>query len=351
MSYTLPEKAATLKPYDPVEGTYAIRLDANESWLTPDAATRERWGKAVASMDFNRYPDPLASKPVAAFAAMYGVDPALVTAGNGSDELISVILSTFLQKGEAMLCMAPDFSMYGFYTHITENRAVVYQKNADLQIEVEDVLALAKQENVRLIIFSNPCNPTSLGLDREAVRRLIRSTDALVVLDEAYMDFWDQSLLGEVADYDNLIILRTASKALGLASVRLGLAVANPRLTAVMRAAKSPYNVNLATQTLAAEALSDSAYQRRCADTLVASRRELQEGLRPLLAAGKLTRLYDSCTNFVFVELPNARRVFETLKETYSIVVRCFGDSRLRITAGSPDENAALLKALKECLK
>ena len=350
MSYTLPEKAATLQPYDPVEGSYAIRLDANESWLTPDAATREQWGKAVAAMDFNRYPDPLAVAPVAAFAKMYGVDPALVTAGNGSDELISILMTTFLQKGDAMLCMAPDFSMYRFYTHLTENRAVVYQKDDDLQIDVDAVLALAKQEQVRLIIFSNPCNPTSLGLDREAVRRLIRGTDALVVLDEAYMDFWDQSLLDEVADYDNLIILRTASKALGLAAVRLGLAVANPRLTAVIRAAKSPYNVNLATQTLAAEALSDPDYQRRCAETLVTARRELAAGLAPLLNAGKLTRLYDSCTNFVLVELPDARRVFETLKTQYSIVVRCFGDNRLRITAGSPDENAALLQALNDIL-
>lgn len=350
MSYVLTEKAATLQPYDPVEGTYAIRLDANESWITPDAATREKLGAAVAAMDFNRYPDPLASAPCAAFAAMYGVRPELVTAGNGSDELISVILSTFLAKGETMLTMAPDFSMYKFYTHITENRCVVYQKNDDLQIDVDEVLALASREKARLLIFSNPCNPTSVGLDRENVRRLVSGTDALVVLDEAYMDFWDQSLLDEVADYDNLIILRTASKALGLAAVRLGFAVANPRLTAVLRAAKSPYNVNLATQTLAAAALADPDYQRRCAQTLIASREQLSAALQPLVTAGKLTRLYDSCTNFVLVDLPDARRVFERLKQDYSIVVRCFGETRLRITAGSPEQNAALLSALNEIL-
>ena len=350
MAYTCGPKASSLQPYDPVEGSYAVRLDANESYLLPDAATKAAMSAAVAALDFNRYPDPLATDACRAFANMYGVSPDLLTAGNGSDELISVILSTFLQKGEAMMVLMPDFSMYKFYTHITENRCVVYEKDADLQIDVDAVLQQAAAEDVRLIIFSNPCNPTSVGLDRESVRRLINGTDALVVLDEAYMDFWDQSLLGEVAQYDNLIILRTASKALGMAAVHLGFAVANRNLTGILRAAKSPYNVNAATQVLAAVALADPDYQRRCAETLIAARESLTAGLQPLLDAGKLTRMYPSCTNFVLVELPEARRVFETLKTDYSIVVRCFGDNRLRITAGSPAQNAALLAALNEIL-
>ncbi|MBQ3133334.1 MAG: aminotransferase class I/II-fold pyridoxal phosphate-dependent enzyme [Clostridia bacterium] len=318
--------------------------------MLPDEKTKQAMAAALDTLSFNRYPDPLATAPCAAFARMYGVSTDCVTAGNGSDELISVIMSTFLQKGEAMMVLMPDFSMYKFYTHITENRAVVYEKNADLQIDVDEALALAKAENVRLIVFSNPCNPTSVGLDREHVRRLITGTDALVVLDEAYMDFWDQSLLDEVERYDNLIILRTASKALGLAAVRLGFAVANRRLTGIIRAAKSPYNVNMVTQTLAAIALDDPDYQRRCAAALIASREALAVGLQPLLDAGKITRMYPSCTNFVLLELPNARRVFEKLKADYSIVVRCFGDTRLRITGGSPAENAAVLAALSEIL-
>lgn len=350
MAYICGPKASSLQPYDPVEGSCAVRLDANESYLLPDDATKAAMAEAVTALDLNRYPDPLATAPCRAFADMYGVSADLLTAGNGSDELISVILSTFLQKGEAMMVLMPDFSMYQFYTHITENRCVVYEKDADLQIDVEAVLKQAEAENVRLIIFSNPCNPTSVGLDACAVRRLITGTDALVVLDEAYMDFWDQSLLPEVEDYDNLIILRTASKALGMAAVRLGFAVANRKLTGILRAAKSPYNVNAATQALAAVALADPDYQRRCAETLVAARQALAAGLQPLLESGKLTRLYPSCTNFVLVELPDARRVFETLKSRYSIVVRCFGDDRLRITAGSPEQNAALLAALNEIL-
>ena len=95
-----------------------------------------------------------------------------------------------------------------------------------------------------MVIFSNPCNPTSLGLNREQVRRLITSVDALVVVDEAYMDFWDQSILQEVHQYDNVIVLRTCSKAVGMAALRLGFAVANPTITRALRAVKSPYTVN-----------------------------------------------------------------------------------------------------------
>ena len=225
MSYNLCDKARQLEPYDPVEGTYRVRLDANESFLLPTVSDREAMADIVQGVAFNRYPDPLAHDLCAAFGKLYGVDPALVTAGNGSDELISVIFSTFLQKGDTVLTVAPDFSMYRFYTSITENPCLTLQKDADMRIDVDEVIATIREKGVRLFIFSNPCNPTSVGLDRDSVRRIIRETDALIVLDEAYMDFWDQSLLDEVAAYDNLIILRTCSKMLGMAALPLALTI------------------------------------------------------------------------------------------------------------------------------
>ena len=172
MAYTCGPKASSLQPYDPVEGSYAVRLDANESYLLPDAATKAAMSAAVAALDFNRYPDPLATDACRAFANMYGVSPDLLTAGNGSDELISVILSTFLQKGEAMMVLMPDFSMYKFYTHITENRCVVYEKDADLQIDVDAVLQQAAAEDVRLIIFSNPCKQDVFIVTERVVKRI-----------------------------------------------------------------------------------------------------------------------------------------------------------------------------------
>lgn len=343
--YILAPKAAALTPYDPIEGTYRIRLDANESFLLPTDADRQRMAEEAANLALDRYPDPLARRLCAAFAARYGVKSELVTAGNGSDELIFLILSTFLQKGEKVLTLAPDFSMYRFYTSITENPCITLDKGEDLRIDVQQVIDTINREQVRLLIFSNPCNPTSLGLERAGVRRILTETDALVVLDEAYMDFWNESMLGEVEQYENLMILRTCSKALGLAALRVGFAVANPRLTGVLRCAKSPYNVNAVSQAMASIVLENPVYLETYREILQQSRDMLLEGLKRLQAQG-LLQVAESCTNFAYVRLDDARGIFDALADR-GIIVRCFGEDHLRITAGTQAENQEVLAALE----
>ena len=350
MSYTPAPKTQSLTPYDPVEGYYRIRLDANESFLLPTDEDREAMAIEATEIALNRYPDPLASKLCSEYAAAYGISPEYVTAGNGSDELISVIMSAFLQKGDKVLTLSPDFSMYRFYASITENPCVTLEKNEDLTVDVDLILKTAREQDIRLIIFSNPCNPTSVGLEADEVRRLIKGTDALVVLDEAYMDFWVQSLIEEAHEYDNLILLRTCSKALGMAALRLGFAVANPKLTGILRAAKSPYNVNAVTQTMAGIILRNKLYHTVFNDILITSRDMLLEGLRRLEKEGLVSRVYESCTNFAFVKLVHARDVFRVLADS-GIIVRCFGDEYLRITAGKKNENREVLKTMEDYLK
>ena len=212
MSYKLNKKLVDLVPYDPIMGTYKIRLDANESCFDLSDSLKDKICNAIKKVDFNRYPDCLAKRPNEAFAKLYGISPDLVTSGNGSDELISVITSCFFESGDTLVNVSHDFSMYGFYAQLYELNVETYQKNADLTIDADALIAFCKEKNARGLIFSNPCNPTSLGLDRESVRKIITSLeDTLVILDEAYMDFWDQSLLDEVDKYSNLLILKTCS--------------------------------------------------------------------------------------------------------------------------------------------
>ncbi len=350
MAYQLCPKASQLTPYDPAEGKYRVRLDANESFLLPTEEDRGKMGRAAAEVALNRYPDPLARDLCGAFAKRYSISPDLVTAGNGSDELISLILSTFLQKGEKVLTLSPDFSMYRFYTAISETPCIVLEKGKGFRINVDVVLDTIRKENVRLLIFSNPCNPTSVGLQASEVRRLLQGTDALVVLDEAYMDFWDQSLLPEVAEYDNLILLRTCSKAIGLAALRIGFAVANPCLTAVIRAAKSPYNVNAVSQEMARIILENDQYTTAYSELIRTSRDMLLTGLKKLEGEGALQMVCDSCTNFAYIQLEDARWVYERLADS-GIIVRCFGDHFLRISAGTQAENSELLASLRFLLK
>lgn len=350
MPYALAPKTKAFVPYDPSEGTYRVRLDANESFLLPTREDRMKMAAAAGNVALNRYPDPLAEEVCVPFARLYGIKRELVTAGNGSDELISLIFSSFLQKGEKVLTLSPDFSMYRFYTSLAETPCVTLEKEKGFRIDPDRVLDTMRREAVRLLIFSNPCNPTSVGLGREEVRRIVRGTDALVVLDEAYMDFWDQSLLPEVEDYDNLIILKTVSKALGMAALRLGFAIAAPSLTAILRAAKSPYNVNAVTQVMASVVLNNTTYHDIYPRLLCQSREMLMEGMRRLQADGLIDWVCESCTNFVFLQVPDAGELYDEMRER-GILVRLFGDDRLRITAGTESENQEVLETMRFLLQ
>ena len=246
--YQLNDKIKNLVPYEPISGTYEIRLDANECPENLPGEIRAQLREKLDEISFNRYPDPLAAKLVNSFAEYYGVKPEFVTAGNGSDELIFLIESAFLEKGDKMLVVSPDFSMYNFYSSICEVECAGFQKNGSLDIDVDALIEKINADGIKLVIFSNPCNPTGRGIDRAQAEKLVSSVEALVILDEAYMDFWTESLLDKIEDYSNLIIFRTASKLVGAAALRLGFAVANTAIARAIQAVKSPYNVNSISQ-------------------------------------------------------------------------------------------------------
>ena len=342
--YKLIEKLEKLEPYDPIQGEYELRLDANESFIKTDY---DNIIQGLKNVDINRYPDPYAKRLIQTYCDFYGIDPDLVTAGNGSDELISIISACFLQKNDKVLCFSSDFSMYSFYSSLYELYVIVASKKSDLTIDVDEAIDKIKSESIKAVFFSNPCNPTSLGLRKNDVVKLVQSVDALVILDEAYMDFWDEkeSLLKETEQYDNLIVLRTCSKALGMAALRLGFAVSNRKITEKLRAAKSPYNVNTLTQSIAEYLLMDKQNIAKRIELCKAAKSELYSGLKDLCAPYFET-IYPSVTNFVFIKTSYAKEIFDFLL-TKSIAIRCMGNY-IRITAGSHEENKAVLEALKE---
>ena len=349
--YELNSKIRDLTPYKPLAGEYKIRLDANESFLPLPEDLKNAAADAVLSVPLNRYPDPTASALCRAFAARYDVPFENVAAGNGSDELISVIMQSFLMKGDAYAVVLPDFSMYNFYGYVSECRAVEIEKDGFWKIDVDKVIETCNNENVKLLIFSNPCNPTGQGLCREEVRRLIKGVRALVVLDEAYMDFWDETMLPEFAAYDNLLILKTCSKAFGLAALRVGFAVGDEKLVRAIKAVKSPYNVNSLSQAFAKCVLEDGDACDRAFSEIRASKAALETGLRALAEKYPAIEIRDSVTNFAVVKSEKAEAIFRYLLEN-SIAVRYFKNmSALRITAGTAEENEAVLAAIEKFFK
>ncbi|MCL2300824.1 MAG: histidinol-phosphate aminotransferase family protein [Firmicutes bacterium] len=344
MPFTLNEKIKNLTPYDPVEGSYPIRLDANESFLPIDDEERGAIVKAAREADLRRYPDHNAAKLCQAAGAWYWVKPSLLTAWNGTDEAILLLCSAFLGKGETLLSFALDFSMYHFNAYLSGANCVKLPKRDDFSIDPDALIAALRELRPAMLLFSNPCNPTSLVLPREDVLRVVaaaRETGTLAVVDEAYMDFCDQSLLDDIESFDNLVILRTCSKAPGLAGLRLGFSAACPELTRALHAVKSPYNVGALTQAVGTALLCQPL---RLQEGVQEIRRRTDELSRSLKALG--LPVIGDAANFIFVK--GIGDAFEYLKE-HGIIVRRFGE-HLRITAGNEAENRALITNIKQWL-
>ena len=143
----LPEKLTKLKAYDPISGSYAVRLDANESYFDLPQLLKSKIADQIEQISFNRYPDPIATEVVEAFAAYYMLSPDCVTAGNGSDEIITLLLGTFMEKGQKLVTVAPDFSMYGVYASLAEIEVVTVQKEENLQIDMDKLIAACQKAN------------------------------------------------------------------------------------------------------------------------------------------------------------------------------------------------------------
>ena len=351
MSYILCDKIRNLKPYEPGTGDYAIRLDANESFVRVSDSTMNGIMRRIGEETLNRYPDPNASEACGLFADYYGVGAEFVTAGNGSDELLSVITQAFLMRGETMTVMRDDFSMYGFYGSIAEVNVDVVSNRDDSSIDVDALIDRVNSTGSRLLLFSNPCNPTGLGISADEALRIVDSCpDCLVVVDEAYMDFWNQPLIKVAPTRENMIVLKTCSKALRLAGIRCGFAVAGRAITDALHAVKSPYNVSKLTQIFAAEIFAHPEELDEGIRLILEQRTRLESDLRRLESRGVFT-MSDPATNFFMLRMDaqKAADIFAALKDR-GILVRHFGGGKLRITVGSEEENTQLIKALEQII-
>ena len=347
MSYTLNDKIKNLVPYEPISGTFNIRLDANECTLNYNDEFKQLVFDAVNSIDFNRYPDPTCINIRKSFADFYGIDYKNVTVGNGSDELLFIIESAFLEKGDSLLVATPDFSMYEFYSSIAEVNCVKYVKNTELNIDVDKLINIVNSNNIGLVLFSNPCNPTGQGVRKKDIVKLLNSVNALVVLDEAYMDFWsdEESLIKDVNNYSNLIVLRTASKAMGSAALRLGFAVSNITITNALTAVKSPYNVNTLSQTIGASVYKNKKFLKNQINTIVENTNLLYNRLVDISNNTEDFLVYATKTNFVFVKTSFGKDLWNFLKDN-SVAIRFMGDY-IRITAGTKEEIDTTVKLIE----
>lgn len=349
------QKLDHAETYIPEQANCEIYLNANESFVAPDGVLEEAIAQAIkeASQNLNRYPDAFSVGLCQAFADYYGVDSRLVSAANGSDESILMLYACLLDAYDKVLTLERDFSMYRITGNTQNQKIISLTKDEETQnLSIEKILKTAQAEAVNMIIFSNPCNPTGQIFTREAIITLVEGFDGLVAIDEAYMDFADESVIDLAGSkYENLIVLRTASKAFGMAGVRIGMQVASLDITRRLQAGKLVFNVSIFGQKIGQAIYRHKASYQKAIAEIKESTAFLYEHLVQLSQKyPRLQKIYPTHANFIFMRAENANGIFQSLKAK-GIMTRDFGEAYFRVTAGTSAENRAFLEALEAVLQ
>ena len=354
------EGLASVKPGVRAQAAYALRapaarrkLNQNECPhdLPPDLkrAVLER----AAAAPWQRYPEFVPSHLVERLAARYGWVPEGVVVGNGSNELIQATLSVVLAEGDAVVAPSPTFSLYRLLTGVLGGRYVPVPLGPVFEYDVSRIVAAVIRERAKVVVLNSPNNPTGSALPGGAVERILDETGALVVCDEAYQDFGGPTAIPLLRRTSRLVVLRTFSKAMGMAGLRFGLALAHPDVARELAKGKLPYNVNLVTLAAADVALDH-------ADIFAARTRDIMETrdrFLPRLARLPGLDVIPTAANFVLIRCRArpASEVFHRLYEDHGILVRDVSNSGelaecLRISIGTEEDMEAVLAALAQIL-
>jgi len=333
----------SLKGYQVSPIQYEIQLDANESknFLFPK-------GLNIKDLSINLYPDNQALDIRSEIGKYIQIDSKYILEGNGSSELLELLVKTYVDKNEVILSYEPSFSMYKIYSQIYSTTFVGVPSRSDFSLDIQIMIDYAKQYNPKLIFICTPNNPTGYLIPKNEIKRLLESTTALVAVDEAYMEFTDglTSMVDEIHNYNNLVVLRTMSKAFGLAGIRLGYLIGNLDVIKDLNKVKSPYHLNALSQYVGVKALQMKDEVRKNVLEIQSRRNELEVELSKLKF-----HLYPSFGNFLFVQ-SDIENLGDLLKNK-GILIRAFSNelkSYYRITIGTKEENEILVHRLKEII-
>lgn len=327
----------SLKPYssarDEFSGKDGVFLDANENPFG----------------ELNRYPDPYQRELKQKLSTLKSVPLENIFIGNGSDEVIDLTFRIFCEPGKDNVIICPP--TYGMYEVSANINDATIQKvdltEETFQLNTDKILA-AINKNTKLIFVCCPNNPTGNGVKWIDIKKILESFNGIVVVDEAYIDFASyNSLITQLPNYPNLLIMQTFSKAWGLAGARVGIAYSDPKTIALFNKVKPPYNVSELNQKAALKALDNYTEFEKKKETILKERDIVINKLKEL---SKVKKIYPSEANFLLVEVENADVIYKDLvskkiitRNRNSLVKNC-----IRITIGSAEENQKLIDAFKQ---
>jgi histidinol-phosphate aminotransferase len=327
------------------------KLNQNESPFDFPLELKRQIVETISNQPWQRYPEFSPAELRASLASYYGWIADGILTGNGSNELIQATLAVTIGAGDVLVAPSPTFSLYRLLTSVNAGRYVAVPLDGTFAFDVDRLVEIARRERARVIVLNSPNNPTGSALPAGAVERILSETDALVVCDEAYQDFGGPTALPLLRQTSRLVVLRTFSKAFGLAGLRFGVALAHPAVAEEIAKGKLPYNVNMITLAAAGTAL------RHAAMLAARTRQVIETRDRFVTALGRVPGLtvYPSAANFVLFRcrsLP-ASELFRRLLSDYGILLRDLSASPeladcLRVSIGTDEDMDAVLAAIQE---
>jgi len=343
-----------LKPYYVPDSDDLIKLDAMENPYTWPEPLVDEWLEVLRNVSFNRYPDPASRKLKQRLCSSFAIpDTVDVLLGNGSDELIQMIMLAVSVPDRVILAPEPTFSMYRMITITTGMKYVGVPLQSDFNLDVDAMLEAIAIHQPAVVFLSFPNNPSGNLFDAETMCMLIEASPGLVVVDEAYHAFADKTFVSRMEDYKNLLVLRTLSK-MGLAGLRLGLLIGDAKWLDEINKVRLPYNINILVQVSAEFALGHQHIFDKQARQICRDRDAMLAELRRLDAIS----VYPSHANFILFRVPPGRatEIFESIKSRDVLIKNLHNAGGmladcLRVTVGKPDENRAFMEALKAAMK
>ncbi len=337
-AYHVPDSGNTIK-LDAMENPYEWDIDMVATWLT-----------VIATIPLNRYPDPAARELKTQLRAVMQIPETMdIILGNGSDELIQMLALALNVKGRTLLAPEPSFVMYRLIAQVVgmEYKAVPLLEG-DFSLDLPAMLAEIKKTQPALIFLAYPNNPTGNAFATEDIEAIIEASQGLVVIDEAYEPFADNTFMSRLGEYPNLLVMRTVSK-LGLAGLRLGLLAGPKQWLEQIEKTRLPYNINVLSQVSCKFALEHYEVLEKQTQQIRTDRAFLLDSLRAISGI----EAWASEANFILFRIANAKTVFQNLKEKGILIKNLAGshpllENCLRVTVGTPYENEAFLKALKD---
>lgn len=335
-------KVYSLTAYQAKEIPCKIKLDANES-----PYGFKSFNNVLKNIKTNRYPDPEAKKLRNLIAKEFKVKPENILQGNGSDELIYYLITTF---GGPVLFPEPTFSMYGIIATALGEKTIPVDLDETFDLDIEQILIHLKKEKPKLIFLSSPNNPTGNCFSSEKILKIIEKTykSSIVVVDEAYQPFSSKmGFIPLLEDYENLVIMRTLSK-IGMAALRTGFLIASEEIISQVNKVRLPFNLNSFSQTVACEIIKNKKLLEKYIQSICKERDKLFEEMLKI----KEIKPYPSEANFILFKTKNADSIYQSLLKQ-GILIRNMNSllkGCLRVTIGTKSENMMFLESLRNVI-